>query len=85
LALAFDGYDAFARRRPRTAQIVLDILADQARRAMLTGHRMLCLVRSDNPTIAFEPVGATPVLWNQSEWLVAYRKPGSAAPKLVNE
>ena len=85
LALAFDGYDVFARRRPRTARIVLDILADQARRAMLTGHRILCLVQSDSPTIAFEPVGATPVLWNQSEWLDDRRKPGSAAPGLVNE
>jgi hypothetical protein len=85
LVLAFAGYDAFARKRPRTAQIVLDIMADQARCARLTGHRILCLVQSGDPAITFEPVGATPVLWNHAEWLAAHRKPGSSAPKLADE
>jgi hypothetical protein len=35
LLLTFAVYDAFARKRPRTAWIVLDIIADQAGRAML--------------------------------------------------
>ena len=85
LALAFAGYDSFARRRPRTAQAVLDIMADQARLTMLAGHRILCLVQSDNPSITFEPVGTTAVLWNHAEWLDAHRKPGSTAPVLVSE
>jgi hypothetical protein len=85
LAITFAGYDTFARRRPRTAQIVLDIVADQARRAMLTGHRMLGLVQSGDPNITFEPVGATPVIWNHAEWLDAKRQPGSVPRPLISE
>jgi hypothetical protein len=85
LLIAFTGYDGFTRRRPRTAQIVLDIMARQARSAMLTGHRILCLVQSSDPRITFAPVGATPVLWNHAEWLDAKRQPGSVPHPLLPE
>ncbi|GAA4844018.1 hypothetical protein GCM10025787_26960 [Saccharopolyspora rosea] len=65
--LVLDGYDAFARHRPRSAHAVLDMFADQARAAALIGHRMMCLVRSDDPRLSFDVVGATPVLWNPRE------------------
>jgi hypothetical protein len=77
LVFVFTGYDTFARACPREAQIVLDIIADLARRAMLTGHRVCCLVQSDDPDIVFEPVGAAPVLWNDAEWLNSNRRPDS--------
>ena len=35
--------------------------------AALIGHRMICLVQSDDPSIQFDPIGATPVLWNDAE------------------
>jgi hypothetical protein len=85
LALTFAGYDAFARQSVRTAHIVLDIMAEQARCAMLTGHRILCLVQSDDPTLSFEPVGAMPVIWNHAEWLDAQRQPGSTPQRLFSE
>jgi barstar (barnase inhibitor) len=59
--LVFTGYDAFTAREPRAAQLILDIIAGNARFAMLFGHRLLCLVQSDDPDLDFEPVGATPV------------------------
>jgi barstar (barnase inhibitor) len=74
LVLTFTGYDAFADRCPRTAQVVLDILADQARSAALIGHRICCLIQSNNPNIRFDPVGAMPVLWNDAEWLDSSRR-----------
>ncbi|WP_019900466.1 barstar family protein [Salinispora arenicola] len=74
LVLVFTGYDAFAGSCPRAAQIVLDILADQARSAALIGHRMGCLVQSNDPSIRFDPVGATPVMWNDAEWLDSSRQ-----------
>jgi hypothetical protein len=85
LVLALSGFDSFTRRRPRTAQAVLDIVADQARAAMLTGHRMLCLIQCDNPDSTFEPVGAMPVVWNQAEWLDAARRPGSKHHQLISD
>jgi Barstar (barnase inhibitor) len=60
--LVFTGYDAFARREPRVAAVILDVIATQARFAMLVGHRMLCLVQSNDPGLSFDPVGATPVM-----------------------
>lgn len=75
LALAFTGYDAFAARCPRAAQIVLDIMADHSRSAALFGRRLTCLIQSNDPHICFEPVGATAVTWNDAEWLDSKRRP----------
>jgi hypothetical protein len=75
LLVAITGYDAFAAASPHTAQAVLDIIADRARCAALIGHRVLCLVQSDNPRITFDGVGAMPVIWNPAEWLDARRLP----------
>jgi RNAse (barnase) inhibitor barstar len=61
--LVFTGYEAFTRREGRAAQIILDIIAKQAREAALFGHRMLCLVQSNDRELTFAPVGATTVRW----------------------
>ncbi len=73
--LVLTHFDAFARTHRNVAQALLDIFAGVARRAMLVGHRMLCLVQSDDPAIEFGPVGASPVMWNPQEWLQAKRSP----------
>jgi barstar (barnase inhibitor) len=75
LALTFIGYDGFAARCPRAAQIVLDIMADHSRSAALFGRGLMCLVQSNDPNIRFEPVGATAVMWNDAEWLDSKRRP----------
>ena len=61
--LVFTGYDTFTARDPRAAQSILDIIAGNARLGLLYGHRMICLVQSDDPDLRFAPVGATPVEW----------------------
>ncbi|MCG3040034.1 barstar family protein [Streptomyces sp. S1A] len=73
LVLAFTDYDRFATSCPRAAQVVLDIIADQARQAAVLRRRLICLVQSNDPQIRFEPVGAMPVLWNNDEALDARR------------
>lgn len=65
--LVFTAYDAFAAREPRVAQVILDIIAQTARVAMMVGHRMLCLVQSNDPAISFDPVGAAAVRWHLAE------------------
>ncbi|MFS0700775.1 barstar family protein [Cellulomonas sp. 179-A 4D5 NHS] len=76
LVLVLTGYDGFAAACPRSAQVVLDIVARASRTAALFGRRLLCLVQSDDPRIRFEAVGATPVMWNDAEWLDSRRRPG---------
>lgn len=73
LVIVLRAFDAFTEVDRRTAQIMLDILANQARCAILIGHRIICLVQSNDPQLAFEPVGAMPVMWNDAEWLNSKR------------
>ncbi len=69
LVLVLRRFDVFASCQRETAQGVLDVLADNARRFLLFGRRLLVLVQSDDPRISLEPVGATVVGWNPKEWL----------------
>ena len=72
--VSYTHLDVYKRQvDPGTAQIVLDILARQARGALLIGHRLICLVQSNDPQLSFEPVGAMPVAWNDAEWLNSKR------------
>jgi hypothetical protein len=61
LAFVFWHYDAFAAKEPRAAHAVLDLYASAARGGALLGHRMVCLVQTDDPELSFPPVGATRV------------------------
>ncbi|MFE2644456.1 barstar family protein [Streptomyces nigra] len=74
LVLVFTDYDRFTTTCPRAAQVVLDIIADQARQAAVLRRRLICLVQSNDPQIRFEPVGAMPVMWNSDEWSDASRR-----------
>ena len=72
--LVLRHYDRFARWDGQTAHAILDIWAEQARVGLLFGHRMLCFVQSDDPTIAFGEVGASAVMWNPREWPSSNRR-----------
>ncbi|MEV5283192.1 barstar family protein [Streptomyces sp. NPDC052811] len=74
LVLSLTDYDRFAAAAPRAAQIVLDIVADQARRAAIVRRRFFALVHSNDSDIRFEPVGAMPVMWNSDEWADSNRR-----------
>ena len=68
-ALVLDRFDAFVRTDPSAAHTLIDIFAHNSRLAMLVGHRMVCLLQTDDPRLKLPPVGATPVMWNEKEWL----------------
>ena len=52
---------------------ILDVIETTSRGFLLTGRKLLALVQSDDPRIAFERVGARPVNWNPQEWLPSDR------------
>ena len=56
LVIVLTAFDAFATVDRRTAQIMLDIFAGQARHAILNGNRIICLVQSNDPQLTFEPL-----------------------------
>jgi len=66
-------FDTFARLDPHFAHTLLDSIESASRRFLLSGHRLLALVQSDDPRIRFERIGAVPVNWNPREWLDADR------------
>jgi hypothetical protein len=74
LVLLVTAFDHYARREPDAAARVADIFAGVARRGLLFGHRMLCLLQVDDPRFSLPPVGATPVSWNHAEWLDSKRR-----------
>jgi Barstar (barnase inhibitor) len=65
----FWRFDPFARRFSRHAHQVLDIMEQTSRRFLLSGQRFMVLVHSDDPDLAFDPVGARPVSLNPTERL----------------
>ncbi|MFC9157850.1 barstar family protein [Streptomyces bauhiniae] len=68
LALVFTDHDRFATTCPRADQVVLDIIADRGRQAVVLRRRLICLVQSNDPQIRFEPIGAKSVMWKSDEW-----------------
>lgn len=72
--LVFIGFDAFAAHHPVDAWHLLDIIAHQARAALLDGRYLFCLLQSDDPGLSVKPIGAMPVMWNEAEWLDANRR-----------
>lgn len=71
-ALVFKNYDQFAKIDGEIAQIVLDIIHSRSYSYLLTGHRLIGLVQSNDPSISFE-VGSQGVQWNHREWLKSSR------------
>lgn len=75
LVLVMRGIDQFMQRQPRLAHHLMDAVAGTARGAALFGHRILCLVQSDDPDLEIPPIGAAAVSWNDDEWLNSKRHP----------
>ena len=69
LVIACSKFDSFQARFPDFTWKVLDILSIKARRHLLFGKRLICLLQSSHPNISFDVVGAQPVIWNSREWL----------------
>jgi RNAse (barnase) inhibitor barstar len=66
--LVFDRFGVFAKRHPRLAQGLLNIIAINSRQLLLTGYRLIALVQVDDQNMTFEPVGACSVLLNPVEY-----------------
>jgi RNAse (barnase) inhibitor barstar len=74
LAIVLERLDAYVTATDRReAWAVLDILEGASRHFLLTGRRFLVLAQSDDPRLAFDSIGARPIVWNPKEWLTANR------------
>lgn len=59
--------------KTKTAQSILEIMADNSRFHMLFGERIITIVQVDNPDVEFEFVGKNLISWNGKEWLNSNR------------
>ena len=58
----------------KTIHILLDVFADNSRKHILFGERLIVLAQVDSPDFKIDPVGATIVSWNKQEWLDSKRR-----------
>jgi len=65
--LVFLRFDAFVKRNSPFAQTILNIIQSIACHFLLTVHKLVTLVQSDDAQLAFEPVGACPIILNLVE------------------
>lgn len=72
-AFAFKQFNLIKRENADWAQGILDVIEWHSHDYLLLGRRLLALVQSNNPRIAFEKVGARDVQWNPREWFSASR------------
>ena len=68
VALVFVAFDTLYRKSPEWSWAILDIIAGNSRRYLLTGQRLLALVQSDDSHIPLKEVGACPVMVNPTEF-----------------
>ncbi len=58
----------------KLAYVLLDVFANNSRRHMLFGEKLIVLAQVDNPDFRIDSVGGSPVCWNKKEWLESNRK-----------
>lgn len=66
-ALALTGFDVFAHHHIDDAHILLEIVAERAWPAALLGHRLICLVQSDDPQLSLRRIGMWTLPWFDHE------------------
>ncbi len=62
------NFDSWYKRDPSSAQIFLEIMADQTYSYLVGGSRFVTLIHSNDPKFNVGKVGAKRVDWNWSEW-----------------
>lgn len=73
IVIAIKNYHMFEKLLQRTAQVLLDVLADSSWTHLLLGKRLVALIQTDQADASFAPVGAKSVMWNPEEWLDSKR------------
>ncbi len=71
--LVLRNFDALRKRGKEVAHNVLDLIELNARDHLLLGAKLVCFVRTRDPDLSIDNLGARSAHWNASEWLDAKR------------
>ena len=74
VAICLRDFHIIAGQEPEFAHGVLDIIEDWSRNHLLTGHRLLALVQTNDVNFRCEGLGGRAASWNAAEWLNAARE-----------
>ena len=74
LVLIFRNFDNLVEEHRPTSEGVLDSISRTSREWLLEGHKLICLIQSNDPDLHFPELGGLRPTWNRAEWLDANRR-----------
>jgi hypothetical protein len=78
--LIFGQFNRFATRDRESANVLACLLEHAGRLQVLFGRRLICLLQTDDPDLALDPVQVHHVAWNQYEKNLKYRTGETTPP-----
>lgn len=73
LILVFRNFDNFVEQHRTTSKGILDSIARTSREWLIEGHKLICLIQSNDPNLHFPELGGLIPTWNNQEWFDADR------------
>jgi RNAse (barnase) inhibitor barstar len=74
LILIFRNFDNIVEQYRATSEGILDSIARTSREWLVDGHKLICLIQSNDPDLHLPELGGLSPAWNGSEWLDGNRK-----------
>ncbi len=71
LVLIFRNYDNLVEQHRPTSEGILDSIARTSREWLIEGHKLICLIQSNDPDLHFPELGGLRPNWNGAEWFDA--------------
>lgn len=68
LVLIFRNFDNLSEQNKQISEGVLDSIARTSREWLTDGHKLICLIQSNNPDLCFPELGRLSPSWNRAEW-----------------
>lgn len=73
LVIVFRQYDEFINNDRKSAEAILDIIANESWNWLLNGQKLITLIQSNDPYLELPKLGGVRPNWNSSEWLNSER------------
>ncbi|WP_151999189.1 MULTISPECIES: barstar family protein [unclassified Imperialibacter] len=74
LILIFRSFDVIVEQHRPTSEGILASIARTSREWLIDGHKLICLIQSNDPDLNFPELGGLSPAWNGAEWLDENRR-----------
>ena len=69
VVIALRRYDEFLNNDKKLALAILDIIARESRVWLVSGHKLITLIQSNEPHLVLPEIGGVSPDWNANEWM----------------